>query len=87
MSEEDIIDEFVNSSNFEIIDNYISKPYIETIEELDKEIERLKEKLQTTNSDLSDKCKRIIKALEYIDNCIGIEAKQELRNILQGSDK
>ena len=41
MSEEDIIKEFICSDNFIIINDYITKPYEETIKEQDKEIERL----------------------------------------------
>ena len=35
MNEEKIIEKFVNSKDFFVIENYISKPYEETIEELE----------------------------------------------------
>lgn len=44
MSEENkkIIDEFVNSKDYFVIDYYISKPYIETIQEMEQEKQQLK---------------------------------------------
>lgn len=40
--EKKVIQAFVNSENFKIIDKYISTPYIETIKELDSNWEDLK---------------------------------------------
>ena len=44
MSEENkkIIEKFVNSDDFYVIDCYISKPYVETINEMQEEKEMLK---------------------------------------------
>lgn len=44
MNEKEIIKEFVNSKNFAIIQDYISNPYEETIEEMQQENDQLKEK-------------------------------------------
>ena len=42
MNEEKIIEKFVNSKDFFVIENYISKPYEETIEELEHNWNELK---------------------------------------------
>jgi hypothetical protein len=46
MNKEEIIKDFVNSDTFEIIEDYISKPYIETINELENNWNELKEWLE-----------------------------------------
>lgn len=46
MNKKEIIEEFVNSKDFEIIESYISEPYEETIKELDEENQQLKEKIE-----------------------------------------
>jgi len=48
MSEEDIIKQFVNSDNFTIIHNYISKPYEETINDLQQKIDNTLEWIDRT---------------------------------------
>lgn len=42
MNEKEVIDRFVNSPEFYIIEEYVSKPYEDTIIEQDKEIQVLK---------------------------------------------
>lgn len=42
MNEKEVIDKFVNSAEFYIIEEYVSKPYEDTIIEQDEEIQRLK---------------------------------------------
>ena len=46
MNEEKIIEKFVNSKDFFVIENYISKPYEETIEELEHNWNELKKWLE-----------------------------------------
>ena len=90
MSEEDIIKEFICSDNFIIINDYITKPYEETIKELDKEIERLIKELKfhkrndiiliDCQNDVTEKLEELKTQLQQKENIIK-EAREKVNTI------
>ena len=52
-----------------------------------KIINDLLKRISNLEFEVEDLERRKDKALEYINNCIGMECKAELRGILQGRDK
>lgn len=52
--EKQIILDFVNSDNFEVIEDYITKSYIETIEELDQANKKYKEVIDKLKKCIND---------------------------------
>lgn len=76
MNKEEIILKFVNSDEFSVIEDYISKPYIETIKELEQERNKYKE-LYEKEKEKNEK------AIEYLTNGYLINTR-ELKSILNG---
>lgn len=79
ISDKEIIDKFVNSYEFPVIDNYISKPYEETIIELDNEIKEQGKEIERLNNVINELEKYTIEQINIVKEnmqIIGNEGKR-----------